>query len=74
MDLTYPASKAPQSEWLEWGNQVAPFGRPCHPELHHDLRFLCGVQMRELAASAAQGTVNALRRIKELDVGQRRAE
>lgn len=41
---------------------VAPWNRPCHNQLHSEMRFLTTIQDRELAALSAQGLVAMLRK------------
>lgn len=65
--MTYPSHSDSLDVWLKWVNEVAPVGGPVDPQLHPGLRYLIRISDREIAALAAQGSVQALRGRRLLD-------
>jgi hypothetical protein len=59
--MIYPSQNAPDEQWTEWLERVAPYRRPCHAELPSELRFLSSTQDREFAMLAAKCAVNSMR-------------
>jgi len=64
--MTYPPETAGLPEWKTWVDSVAQYRRPCRDELHVDMRYLAGIQDREIAAVSAQGIVRLLRKQRKI--------
>jgi chorismate synthase len=60
--MIYPSRADTDATWLEWVNTVAPFRRPCHSDLNMDLRYLSGIEDRELAVISARCAVASMMR------------
>jgi len=64
--MTYPPDIATATEWKAWVDSVAPYRRPCHNELHSEMRFLTTIQDRDVAALGAWGIVASLMKRREI--------